>query len=209
MTPEQFTLYMIVNTLVALGTLGAVFVALYGESIKAKRFPPIFGFSIVKAAGEFSPITDNAGRHVNDGRYFHVKVTNGRAWPTATHSQLRLIHVETPGPDGQLQIIWDGDIPIRRRNQEFYPTETEIGSPVDYDLCSIVNGTPPTLSLMPIIPANSLPITRTGESHFVCAFQLKCSQRDSKIVRIQFDWDGTWHAGDAEIQKHFQVKILG
>jgi hypothetical protein len=197
---------LVINALVALGTLGAVVVALFGEWFTARWFSPKFQIDILKPGGEPCPITDAAGNHINDGRYYHLKVRNKRVWPPATHSQLRLIRVETRGPNDQLQITWDGDIPIRRRHQEFYPTEAEIGSAVDYDLCAIVRSPAPVLSLMPIVPANNLPTQWTGNSHFVCSFQPKCSQRDSEVVRIQFDWDGTWHDGDAEIQKHFHIQ---
>jgi hypothetical protein len=26
------------------------------------------------------------------------------------------------------------------------------------------------------------------------------------VVRIQFDWDGVWQQGDAEMQKHLKLK---
>ncbi|SRR5579883_43757 len=201
---------MVVNALVAAGTIGAVIVALFGEVFRAKCFPPVFEFRVLKPAGEMCPITDRNGTHVADGRYYHFEVRNTRAWVRATHSQLRLIRIERPGPDGQPQIVWDGDIPVRRRHQEFYPTEAVIGSPVHYDLCAIVKGkeedAAPALSLMPIIKPNNLPAEWRGDTHFIAAFQLKCAQRDSEVVRIQFDWDGSWQEGDAEIQKHFRLK---
>lgn len=207
MTEIQYFWYMVVNALVAAGTIGAVFAALFGQAIRARFFPPIFETKILKLAGEPCPLTDQTGKPVGDGRYYHLNVRNTRRWTPATHSQLRLIRVETHGHDGQLQIKWDGDIPIRRRHQEFYPTEAVIGSPIHYDLCAIQKtGAIPMLILEPIVPANNLPIQWSGDTHFIASFQLKCSERDSQVVRVQFDWDGTWQEGDAEIQKHFKLK---
>jgi hypothetical protein len=205
-TDKQFFWYILVNSVVAVGTVGTVIAALFGERLRAKFFPPVFKVKILKPAGEPCPITDQAGKKVADGRYYHLDVRNKRLSVEATHSQLRLTRIEIPGPDGQFQIIWDGDIPIRRRHQEFYPTESVIGSPIHYDLCAIVNGQTPTLSLMPIVAANNLPIHWIGDAHFIASFQLKCSQRDSEVVRIQFDWDGVWQQGDAEMQKHLKLK---
>ena len=199
---------MVVNWLIAAGTVGAVVVALFGKALRGKWYPPKFGFRILKPEGEFCPITDNEGKHIADGGYYHLKVHNSRTWVSATHVQLRLIRIEALGPDSQPQIVWDGDIPIRRRHQEFYPTESVIGSTVHYDLCAVVNTSPPTLSLMPIVQANNLPIQWKGVTHFVASFQMKSAERDSEIVRVQVDWDGKWEGGDTEIRKHFKLKLL-
>jgi len=204
----EIIVYIVATIFTGLVTFLAVLVALFGKALISKLFPPVFEFRILKAVGERCPITDRDRKHIGDGRYYHLTVQNTRRWVVATHAQLRLIRIEVPGPDGQFQIKWDGDIPIRRRHQEFYPTESVIGSPIDYDLCAIVN-TPtdkPTTSLMPIIAANNLPYKWSADCHFMAGFQLKCSEGDSKMIRIQFDWDGIWHDGDAEIQDHFKAK---
>jgi hypothetical protein len=180
-------------------------------TIRARFFRPNFRFSVLKPEGELCPLTDNAGKHFNDGRFYHLHVLNERTWVQATHCQLRMTRIEIPGPDGQPQIKWDGDIPIRRRHQENYPMEAVIGSAIDYDLCVILKDTnenPPLLLLEPIIGANNLQIRWPGITHFTASFQLKCAEGDSETVKIQFDWDGSWQQGDAEIQRHFKLTKL-
>jgi hypothetical protein len=209
MTDTQFGWYIAVNALVALGTLGAVFTTLFGHVIRAKFWPPVFEFDIVNPAGEVTSLTDKkSGKFVSEVRYYHLKVKNTSVWTPATHCRLHLVRIESPRPDGQLQIVWDGDVPVHRRHQAFFPLEAEIGSAVDYDLCSIAKSPTPTLSLCPIVRANNLPIEWVGETHFVCSFQLKCSQRDSEIVRIPLDWNGRWSDGAAEMRENFPVKII-
>jgi hypothetical protein len=209
MTDTQFFWYMVVNALVAVGTIGAVLVALFGSPLRAKFFAPVFKFNVLKLTGEACPLKNPQQQHVADGRYYHLNVRNTRGWVPATHSQLRLIRIENPGPDGQPQVVWDGDIPMRRRQQEHYPTESVIGSPVHFDLCAIIksdNDPTPKLQLMPIVIAYNLPMPWTGETHFTASFQLKCAERDSQVVRIHFNWDGIWHDGDAEVLKSFILK---
>lgn len=41
--------------------------------------------------------------------------------------------------------------------------------------------------------------------HFVVSLPLKCAEQDSNIVRIKVDWNGTWHEGEAEIQKRLKL----
>jgi hypothetical protein len=82
--------------LVALGTIGAVLVALFGSPLRAKFFPPVFEFNILKLTGEPCPVKNAQQQHVADSRYYHLNVRNKRGWVPATHSQLRLIRVSGP-----------------------------------------------------------------------------------------------------------------
>jgi hypothetical protein len=91
MTDTQFSWYMVVNSLVAAGTIGAVLAPLFGEALRGKYFPPTFRMNILKPGGEACPISDQAGHHVADGRYYHLNVRNTRRWAA------RVKHFETPG----------------------------------------------------------------------------------------------------------------
>jgi hypothetical protein len=199
---------MVVNGLVAVGTLGSVLVALFGSVLREKWWPPVFQVDLLTASGDKTTLTNTkTGTHVDDVRYYHLHVRNNRRWSRATNAGVHVVRIEEPGPDGQLQVKWAGDVPIRCRHQEFYPLKQEIGSPLDYDLCCVTKSHP-VLSLLPIIPANNLPFSRAEASEFVASFQVKSTQCDSDIVRIRFSWDGRWEDGETEMQTHLKVKIL-
>ncbi len=208
MTDKQFGWYMLVNVLVALGTIGSVAAALFGNILRARFRPPILRVRLVDAAGEKTTFSNSqTGQYIDDVRYYHLHVTNdNRRWSPATNLDVRLIRVEEPGPDGQLQLTWLGDVPIHCRHQALYPLKQEIGSPIDYDLCSVRKSR--VLSLHPIIAPNNLAVQRKGPCQFVASFQVKSTQADSDIVRVQISWDGQWEDGDAEMQKHLKVKLL-
>jgi hypothetical protein len=198
---------MVVNGLVAIGTLLTVIAALYGNILRAKFRPPLLRVSLVNSAGEKTVVTNrHTGEQVEAVRYYHLRVSNeNRRWSTATNLGVHLIRLDEPGPDGQLQVTWTGDAPIQCRHQEIYPLRQDIGSPVDYNLCSVSKS---VLSLHPISVPNNLKARRSGASHFVALFQVKSTQVDSDIVPVQIDWDGKWDDGDAEMQSHLKVKLL-
>lgn len=208
MTDGQFTLYIIVSALVALGTIGTVVAALYGNILRAKFRPPVLRVKLLTTVGEKTKFTNpQTGAYIDACRYYHLQVSNeNRRWSTATNLDVRLVRIEEPGPDSQLQITWAGDIPIRCRHQEFYPLKQEIGSPIDYDLCSVRKAG--AFELHPIIVPNNLQWQRNGPCHLVLFFQVKSTQIDSNIVRFQIDWDGNWDDGDTEMQNHFKIKML-
>jgi hypothetical protein len=208
MSPEQFICYMAVNTLVAVGTLGTVAVALWGNYFKTKWWPPQFEAKIFRHEGEKTTFTRrDTGALVDHTRFYHLQVSNKRTWSKATSVGVHLVRIEEPGLDDRLQITWIGDLQIRCRHQEFYPLKQEMGSEIDYDLCSITR-TNPILTLWPIIPANNLSRERRGPLRVVASFQVRSSEGNSDLIRVQMYWDGQWEDGDTEMQRHFKPIIL-
>lgn len=201
MTDGQFKLYIIINALVALGTIGTVIAALFGNILRAKFRPPLLRVKLLTSTGEKHKTNDD------DIRYYHLQVSNeNRRWSPATNLDVRLIRLEKPGPDDELQVTWMADVPIRCRHQELYPLQQEIGSPIDYDLCSVRKSG--FFELHPIILPYNLERQIKGPCHLVLSFQVKSTQSDSDIARFRIDWDGNWHDGDAEMQNHFKIKML-
>jgi hypothetical protein len=207
MTPEQFQLYMVVNTLVAIGTIGAVIVALF-QAFWVKLWPPKLTFNIVDHAGEKTYFANPKPGQASAVRYYHLHVLNLRRWSPARDVSLHLIGVEVPAVGGGgFERAWFGSIPIRCRHQEIYPLQQTIGTAVDYDLCSI-SEEGPVLALMPIITPTNLRCQFRIEVRFVASFQAKAAECDSKVLRVEFAWDGQWEGGDTEMQRHFKLKVL-
>src|SRR5579864_2081222 len=156
MTDAQFLWHISVNILVAIGTLGSVIVALFGQWLRLKLWPPKIRMSLVSALGEKT--LENSPDGKLEVRYYHLHVENDRPWSPATSACVEFVRLEEPGPDETYQVTWFGRVPIRRRHQEMYQLTTDIGSPVDYDVCRVSSGRSPTLKLMPIIVPNNLKI---------------------------------------------------
>jgi hypothetical protein len=202
MTHSQFVLSMIVNGFVAVGTVGAVIVALFFDHLRAKFWPPTLNVSLLSDEGE--KVDFDGGTGV-EGRFYHLRIENGRRWSPATSVGLHLLRFEKRGVDGNFEPEWAGDVQIRCRNQWLYSLQREIGSPVDYDICSVKSGQNPELQIYPIVRPNNLTVARSGGWEFVAWFQAKSTQVDSRIIGIQVLWDGAWHSGDKEMKTHLKI----
>jgi hypothetical protein len=172
MTNTQVIIYLVLTGLVAVGTIGSVLVALFGSVLKGRWWPPMFVANLVDPEGQKTPLTDQTGTVVDHARYYHMRISNTRRSSKATDAGLYLVRIEEPGPSGQFQVSWIGDLPINCRHQSFYPLKQQLGAPIDYDLCCITKRNP-TLALQPIIAGNDLPRTRTGKCDFIASFQVK------------------------------------
>lgn len=211
MSPEQqFWWNWWVNLGVAIGTLLAVLVALFGDRFRANFFPPRLKIKLLETGGEKTILThSNAGvmEHVDDVRYFHLQVWNERRWSAANGVQVFLTRLDEPGPNNQLQVAWVGNVPLRWRDQEVVPLTQTIGAAKDCDFCMV--GRKDGLSLMPLILPNNLSAHRQGKCRFVARLQARSNEADSEVMRIEVAWDGVWEDSDTEMRRHLVVSELG
>lgn len=197
----------------ALATFAAVFVALFGEWLRAHLFSPKLKLELKNSFGEKTSVTltwedENGVQHqrTEDARYYHVKVTNHSRWPRATQVQVYLTRVEEPGPDNELKITWGGEIPLQWRHQAIHPFARTIGPAIDCDLCSIVKGK--WVQLHPLIVPNNLAAIRRNPTTMVLSLQARSNEGESEITRFQISWNGGWADGEKEMTQHLVVKKL-
>jgi hypothetical protein len=204
--PLHFWLNFAVSVAVALGTLSAVVVALFGR----RWYPPRLKMDILDKLGEKT----FAIRRVSDAlsedhevRFFHIKVWNERRWSTANQTQVFLIAIEEKGANDQWQVKWTGNVPMRWRDQEVTPFTQTIGAPRDSDFCMVDKDTG-VISLMPLIAPNNLKVHRKGPCKFIARLQARCTEKDSEELSVQVSWDGGWEDGNFEMRRdHLQVDI--
>ena len=53
-----------------------------------------------------------------------------------------------------------------------------------------------------------LEIVRREPCTFVVTVQSRGNEADSKPLRLQISWDGEWHDGAREMQRHLSVKVV-
>lgn len=197
---------------VAFGTISAVAIALFGQAFRAKYFPPKLSLTVIHPEGEKTKVRltwfDGSEQKElwEDARYYHVNVQNSRRWSPANQTQVFLMQFEEPGPDGEFQTTWRGDIPLSWRHQEVFPPSRTIGPNADCDLCSVVKGK--WLQFHPLVTPYNLDIQRLGKSIFILSMQARSNEGDSSILRVQVAWDGGWHDGSEEMKHHLTVKVL-
>ena len=211
MTPDQqFWWNWGANVAVAEGTFAAAMAAIFGDWIKAHLFRPKLRLALINANGEKASVTlqwqteEGVNHRTEDARYYRVRVTNESTWPKATQVQVCLVRLEQPGPDGNLQMKWSGELPIKWTHQEIYPLARTVGPPADCDLCSVVKGK--WLAIHPMITPLNLQTERTGRTSLIASLQAKSNEGPSPIARFEIIWDGAWEDGEVEMGRHLIVR---
>jgi hypothetical protein len=93
--------------------------------------------------------------------------------------------------------IWQGDVPLRWRDDERLPSIWQtLGPPVDCDFCSVgeKNGFRLQLRYIP----NNLEAYKREKFTWVVSLQARSTEADSAPLRFKISWDGTWD-GQLEI----------
>lgn len=211
MCPDtQFWWNWWISAAVAFGTIAAVFVALFGQAIRSKIFPPRLALSLAEPEGEKGKVRRTEvgqGEQFEDVRYYHLRVSNERRLSPANMVQVFLIRTEEPGLDGKLQIKWIGDVPMRWRDQEIFPLARTIGPSADCDLCCVGKGK--WLELLPLVAKYSLEVKRHQKSLIVLSLQVRSNEADTAILRVQISWDGGWDDDDQRMKNHLKVEVIG
>jgi hypothetical protein len=208
----QFWMSWIAQVAIAAGSISAVIVALFGNWLRARLFPPKLALSLQNPRGTRSPAilkTPDGDQRQEDSRWYHVLVENHRRLVSpATQVQVFLIRVEEPDATGENKIVWSEQIPLTWRHQEVHPIARTIGYAADCNLCNAVKGK--WLELTPIAAPFALKVRRRlGEScRFTVTLQARSVETDSNLLRIEIAWDGQWADDSDEMARHLVVKAV-
>ncbi len=209
---SQFWLNWWVQLAVAIATVSAVLVALFGQGFRAKFFPPQLSLALANSDGEKTRVqlrwieNDIENERMEDSRYYRIRVTNARRWSPANQVQVVLLQVEEPAADGQFTSSWVGDLPLIWKHQPVFPVLRTIGPDSDVDLCSVVKDK--WLQLHPLIPPFDLEVRRRDSARMILSLQARANESDSQVIRVEISWDGKWHDGTQEMKTHLIVKVV-
>jgi len=207
--PES-SLSLAIQLAIAIGTIGAVIVALFGGWLRSHLAPPRLVIRLKDERGNKTPVTvtdpKDGTQRETDGRWYHMEVANNSRWSPAKEVQVFLLRVEEPDASGQDQITWLGDVPMRWRHQEIRPVALTIGPTTDCDLCSVVKDK--WLQLEPLVVPHSLNARRRGECKFTVTLQARSIEVDSNLLRVQIAWNGKWSEDSDEMARNMVVKQL-
>lgn len=208
----QFWLGWWIQLAVAAATFLAAAVALFGQGFRAKFFPPILKLDLPDKSGERTKallkwIEDGeVHERMEEARYYHLRVTNSRRWSPANQCHVALLRVEQPAADGLFIAVWSGDIPLIWRHQQALSPLRTIGPPAFMDLCSVVKDK--WLQLHPLVAPNNLQTVWREPVSLILTVQCRSNENESNTLRVQIDWDGKWHDGATEMQRHLSLKVL-
>ena len=204
----EFWMGWIAQVLIAVGTIAAVFVALFGGWLRGRLAPPKLVLMLINAVGVKTPVQlaapDGSTRKAL-GRWYHLRVSNKRRWSPATQVQVFLLSVEEPDASGEFKVKWIGEIPIRWRDQEIKPLTRTIGHAEDIDLCSVVETK--WLELHPLIVPYALDAKRRTACRLFVTLQARSIEADSDLLRVAISWNGKWADDEKEMAQHMVVKL--
>lgn len=191
----------------ALGVASSVaiaIVAIWGEKIRAAVFRPDLRLALLSNSGQ----RENAG--ATSARYYRLRLTNHALYPAAQEVQVFLTRMELRGPDGQPQTIFTGALPLPWQYRSLYPSARTIGQKTiaDVDLF-FVSPELPRLQLTTVFdPPNFAANVQGGGQHFWVTAIARGLNGESKLLRLQIDWDGRWEHGDHEMGRHLTISVV-
>ncbi len=210
---------LVVQAFIAIGTVGAVVVALFGQAFRSKFFPPKLSLNLVSEIVETTQVwltppgvpknALNVGRG-EYARFYHVKVANHRQWSVAKHVQIVLLRVDEQASDGTHMMSWVGDLPLNWRHKEAFPTSRSLGSEATADLCSVIKDK--WLDIETAVKPNNLrwrhiaKVVEKNPIDLILTLQARSDEADSGILQVRLCWDGIWAQDDREMQRHLSVK---
>jgi hypothetical protein len=205
-------LELVLDLLVAIGTIGAVLVALFGQAFRSKFFPPKLKVALDDPRGHKTPVSlippPGSGQEprTEEAFYFHVRVSNLRRWSPATQVRVDLLRVEAQETDGTFKVQWTGEIPLVWRHQPLFPPTRTIGPDAIADLCSVVRGK--WLELHTQIAPLSLDTKRRGAATIIATLQARSTECESNVLAVRISWNGEWSESETELRRHLTVKPM-
>jgi hypothetical protein len=205
---EEFWWNWSVQLAIAIGTIGAAVVALFGGWLRGRLFPPKLVLSLENDKGVKTPAVlaapDGSAR-TTVGRWYRLQVRNKRRWSIARQVQVYILRFEEPDPTGEPKITWLGAVAIRWMFQESNPLARDFGYPFNCDLCSVVKDK--WVQIHPLIKPHNLETTWREPCLFFVTLQARALEADSNLLRVEIAWDGKWSEDSVEMQHHMTVRV--
>jgi len=208
----QFWTNWVVQLGIAVGTILAVIVALFGGWLRGHFMPPSLTLKLQDTRGVQSPcflISPNGTRRQSESRWYCVKIENSRRWSPATQTQVLMLEIQEPDAAGEMKPIWFGAMPIKWRSEGHLPFGKTIGAWAECDVCSVIKGGTGEkegwVAIHPAIPEPAMKVQRTSACRFVLVLQARRVEADSNVLRVEIAWDGRWADDSTQMARHLVI----
>ena len=187
---------------VAIGTIGSVFVALWGERIThAIGLGPKLSLELVDPQGELIKATANP----TPLRYYHVKVSNTHKWSRATNVRVMIIGLLSPAADGTLiRQKMVGPLQLMWRFSNVHPQYAVVGPDDIADLGYIASGQ--NFVLTPFIYPNNFPGSLQAKQKMVVELKAFADNTESSPICLEISWDGIFTEDTLQMATHLVIK---
>jgi hypothetical protein len=220
-TDAQFWWNWWVSCATAVGTIGAVVAALFGDPIRRKFAPPRLQIRLSDNPAEGTKALTKLTVTVNgqpqerqtQSRWYHVRVENlRRHYTTATEVRLWLLELKIQDAGGSWRTEWIGELPMTWKDQIVKLPTLTMGQPDEADLCFVNKDDPVAgegkhlLQLTTAIFKSPPPLQWTAACHIMVKLQARSIETASNIYAVEIHWDGQWDDDDTKMRnQHLAV----
>lgn len=203
----------------AVGTVGAVIVALFGQFVP-KLFPPKLRIKLHNPKG----LKQQIGYYVGDGgtamvlrstwaRYYHVEVTNTRRWARARNVRVVIRKWEVQsGSDAGWVTLWSArSLPLVWQHQDHLGTVRIVGPPALADLVNVQQDISDAtrIGLLTVTPTFApVGVAAKYEPPFNLrlTLQAQSDETDSPLIVVTIRCGAAWQDGETEMAEHVRVE---
>jgi hypothetical protein len=194
----------VIQTIVAIGTLGVVFVAIWGEWLKSKFAAPRLSIEIADVRGVL-------GKGAADKKaiYYHMRVTNSRWWASARRCRVLLREVHRRGPDQQFHAL-PMPVPIQFHwaPRGYAPLEVDVSHEQTLDFGTITEHEERFAPALTVMLASFDGFVRANEA-IRYSLQLCADGYKSECYHtFEVAWNGKWSPDLDEMSRNLVLRKI-
>lgn len=204
----QFWMEWLVQVVIAIATIAAVIVALFGGWLRSRLASPRLHLSLVSRRGVQVPsVLSHADgtKEETKSRWYHLKLENQRRWAPANQCHVYLVTYEERDAAGTYQLAWRGAVPMKVRNVGVVLEGFAVGPQVEFDLCSVIK--PGIFQLHPVLAPNSVVTYSQAPVAMRLTFQARSVEKDGELLRVEIRWDGLWDDDGDDMERHLVLNV--
>ena len=200
---------MNINTIVSISgqiimlftALTSLFIALFGESVKAKIQRPKLIISVKNRKG----VQTYDSSSQSPVRFYHLNVSNvGKIVAHNSYVALKKVSEES---NGVMRDLWEGTVSLNWMNVRNEEKETRDIGATSYD-CDFVCIFPNALKFALVMVPNNFHNQYNEPVNLKVVLQVLSDEAQSDEVIVNVNWDGKWDSGETEMGRHCVVEMV-
>ena len=195
---------LIINTLVAIGTIAVAILAIWGDWFRDKFAAPKLVIRLRDTKGNLT--SQQNGQRVI---YYHLVVENKRRWAVARGVQVMLEGVWRRAADGSFKAdTLAAGLPLTWAYPQFSPLNPSVRESKVCDLGSLGENEQLFKPSLYFYPNNFTGFINPNQA---VRYGIRVTAENftaGKAIVIELSWDGQWSSDMAEMERHLVIKAI-
>jgi hypothetical protein len=194
---------LIIQCLVAFGTLAVAVSAIWGDWIRYRLAGPKLCIGLLDSSGTLTKRNDG-----KQGRYYKLRIWNDRKWSPAPNTRVVLKSIFKPAADGSL-VPHPVSGPLQLTWQWLVPQFPTVGATEEAcTFAHLIEGER-FLVLSPYITPNNFVGCVGANERMVIEVAAVSDVADSAPLFLEISWNGQWSNDSAQMLYNVVIKELG